>query len=52
MPLGNESAPIGPTIGTAPAPCAGQFQCQNINIFSTKIYGSNFVKHHSDTAMV
>ena len=39
------------TTGTVLVAC--RFQCQNINIFfSNKIYGSNFIKQHSETAMV
>jgi len=40
------------TIGTVPVSWAGHFQCCNINIFSNKIYGSNFIKQHSETVMV
>jgi len=38
--------------GTVPVLWAGHFQCWNINIFSSKIYGSNFIKRHSETVMV
>jgi len=40
------------TIGTVLIRWAGHFQCWNINIyifFSNKIYGSNFIKQHSET---
>jgi len=40
------------TIGTVLVPWAGHYQCQNINIFSSKIYGSNFIKQHSETVRV
>jgi len=39
-------------VGTVLVPWAGRFQCQNINIFSNKKYGSNFIKQHSETVMV
>ena len=32
------------TIGTVPVPWAGHLQCENINTFSNKIYGSKFLK--------
>ena len=38
--------------GTAPFPLAGHFQCKAVNIFSSKIHWSNFIKQHSETAMV
>ena len=38
------------TIGTVLVPWAGQFQCWNY--FSYKIYGSSFIKQHSETIMV
>jgi len=41
------------TVGTVLVPWAGHFQCYNMNIFfSDKIHGSNFIKQHSETAMV
>jgi len=39
------------TVGTVPVLWAGHFQCYNINM-SNKIYGSSFVKQHSETVMV
>jgi len=43
----------GDTIGTVPVPWAGQVAISNakilIYIFSYKIYGSNFIKQHSDS---
>ena len=38
--------------GTAPFPLAGHCQCKAVNIFSSKIHWSNFIKQHSETAMV
>jgi len=40
------------TIGAVLVPWAGHFQCENINIFSNKIYGNNFIKQHWETVMV
>ena len=41
------------TTGTVPVPLAYPFQCKKILIyFSNRIYGSNFIKHHSETVMV
>ena len=41
------------TAGTVLVPRAGHFQCYNMNMFfSDKIHGSNFIKQHSETAMV
>ena len=41
------------TIGTVWIPWAGHLKCYNINIyFSNKIYGSNFIKQHSETVRV
>jgi len=41
------------TTGTVLVPCAGRFQCQNINIFfSSKICENNLVKQHSETVTV
>jgi len=39
------------TVGTVPVLWAGHFQCYNINM-SNKIYGSSFIKQHSETVMV
>ena len=41
------------TIGTVLVPWAGHFQCQkNVTIFSSEIYGNNFIKQHSETVRV
>jgi len=40
------------TIGTVPVPWAGYSNAKILIYFSNKIYGSNFIKQHSETIMV
>ena len=52
FPIENESAPIELAQCWFPGGWHGRFQCKKYKyIFSNKIYGSNFVKQHSETAM-
>jgi len=48
--IGNESVPI--QLAQCWFPRLAISNAKNINIFSTKIYGSDFVKQHSETVML
>jgi len=40
------------TIGTVPVPWAVYFNAKILIYFSNKMYGSNFIKQHSETVVV